>query len=103
MQSRQNRFGRLAVIASVISILAAACSGTTPSTAPSAAASPAASPSVVAVTPEPVATGEGGLTADGKVLIRWFVGLGTGAQPDQMVGKGPFEPIWKRRSPQHGH
>jgi multiple sugar transport system substrate-binding protein len=85
MQSGQNRFGRLAVIASVISILAAACSGATPSTAPSAAAAPAASPSVVAVTPEPVATGEGGLTADGKVLIRWFVGLGTGAQPDQIA------------------
>ena len=58
----------------------------TASTAPSAEASAAAaSPSVVAVTPEPVATGEGGLTADGKVLIRWFVGLGTGAQPEQIA------------------
>jgi multiple sugar transport system substrate-binding protein len=45
----------------------------------------AASPSVVAVTPEPVPTGDTGLTADGKVLIRWFVGLGTGAQPDQIA------------------
>ena len=52
---------------------------------PVGAASPQRSPSVVAVTPEPVATGEGGLTADGKVLIRWFVGLGTGAQPDQIA------------------
>ena len=26
-----------------------------------------------------------------------------GAQADQMIGKVPFEPIWKRRSPQHGH
>jgi len=49
------------------------------------APAPSAAPSVVAVTPEPVATGEGGLTADGKVLIRWFVGLGTGAQPDQIA------------------
>jgi hypothetical protein len=24
------------------------------------------------------------MTADGKVLIRWYVGLGTGAQPDQI-------------------
>ena len=72
-------------MASVISLIAAACGGATPSTAAVGAASPAASPSVVAVTPEPVATGEGGLTADGKVLIRWFVGLGTGAQPDQIA------------------
>ena len=26
-----------------------------------------------------------------------------GALADQMIGKVPFEPIWKRRSPQHGH
>ena len=26
-----------------------------------------------------------------------------GAQADQLIGKVPFEPIWKRRSPQHGH
>jgi multiple sugar transport system substrate-binding protein len=84
MQQRQTRFGRLAVMVSVFSILAAACGGATPSAAPSAAA-PEASPSVVAVTPEPIPTTEGGLTADGKVLIRWFVGLGTGAQPDQIA------------------
>ncbi len=85
MHQRQTRFGRLAVMVSVISILAAACGGATPSAAPSAASSAAATPSTVAITPEPVATAEGGLTADGKVLIRWFVGLGTGAQPDQIA------------------
>jgi multiple sugar transport system substrate-binding protein len=39
----------------------------------------------VTVTPVPVETTDTGLTADGKVLIRWFVGLGTGAQPDQIA------------------
>jgi multiple sugar transport system substrate-binding protein len=39
----------------------------------------------VAITPAPVETGDNGMTADGKVLIRWYVGLGTGAQPDQIA------------------
>ena len=85
MDPRQARFGRLAVLASVISLIAAACGGATPSAPSSVAPAASAAPSVVAITPEPVATGEGGLTADGKVLIRWFVGLGTGAQPDQIA------------------
>jgi multiple sugar transport system substrate-binding protein len=83
MDLREARFGRSLVLASVIALIAAACGTSTPSAAPSAAA-PSASANV-AITPEPVATGEGGLTADGKVLIRWFVGLGTGAQPDQIA------------------
>ena len=71
---------RASALLVLLSILAVACSG-------SASQSPSAepSPSTVAVTPAPVETGEGGLTADGKVLIRWFVGLGTGAQPDQIA------------------
>jgi multiple sugar transport system substrate-binding protein len=85
MQQGRARFGRLAVLASVISLIASACGGATPSTPASAASQPAASPSTVAITPAPVETAEGGLTADGKVLIRWFVGLGTGAQPDQIA------------------
>jgi multiple sugar transport system substrate-binding protein len=64
-------------------VLVAACGPAAP--AASSAPSVAASPSVVAVTPEPVETTDTGLTADGKVLIRWFVGLGTGAQPDQIA------------------
>ncbi len=82
MDRRKARSGRRLVLASIISLIAAACGSATPSAAPSAAA-PSVTP--LAVTPEPVATGEGGLTADGKVLIRWFVGLGTGAQPDQIA------------------
>lgn len=75
----------LLVLLGIVALLLAACGGGTSSVAPSteASAAPAATP--VAVTPEPVATAEGGLTADGKVLIRWFVGLGTGAQPDQIA------------------
>jgi multiple sugar transport system substrate-binding protein len=76
----------LLILLGVFALVVAACGGGTASTAPSAPASEAAaSPSVVAVTPEPVETAPGGLTADGKVLIRWFVGLGTGAQPDQIA------------------
>jgi multiple sugar transport system substrate-binding protein len=74
----------LLALVGVVAILAAACGGGTSSAAPSASVA-APSASVVAVTPEPIATAEGGLTADGKVLIRWFVGLGTGAQPDQIA------------------
>lgn len=76
----------LLVLLGVFALLLAACGGGTASPAPSAEASTAqTTPTPVAVTPEPVATAEGGLTADGKVLIRWFVGLGTGAQPDQIA------------------
>jgi multiple sugar transport system substrate-binding protein len=76
----------LLVLLGVVALVLAACGGGTASTAPSAEPSEAAAtPTPVAVTPEPIETAEGGLTADGKVLIRWFVGLGTGAQPDQIA------------------
>ncbi|HEX7346998.1 MAG TPA: hypothetical protein VF253_09410, partial [Candidatus Limnocylindrales bacterium] len=83
MDHRYAGSSRRLVLAAVISMLAVACNAATPSTAPSASA-PNASQNV-AITPEPVPTNAGGLTADGKVLIRWFVGLGTGAQPDQIA------------------
>ena len=85
MQHRQARFGRLAILASVISLIGGACGGATPAAPSSASTEPAASASPIAITPAPVETAEGGLTADGKVLIRWFIGLGTGAQPDQIA------------------
>jgi multiple sugar transport system substrate-binding protein len=69
---------RASALLVLLSIVAVACSGT-------ASPSPSAEPSTIAVTPAPVETAEGGLTADGKVLIRWYVGLGTGAQPDQIA------------------
>ena len=82
---------RIVALLAALSLIVGACAAAaspSPSASQAAAAASqgaAASPSVVAVTPEPVETGEGGLTAEGKVLIRWFVGLGTGAQPDQIA------------------
>lgn len=83
MDRRHAGSSRRLVLVSIISLVAVACNAATQSTAPSASA-PGASQNV-AITPEPVPTSAGGLTADGKVLIRWFVGLGTGAQPDQIA------------------
>ena len=78
---------RTLVLGVVMALIVSACgTGTpSPSASQSSQASVAPSPSAIAITPTPVETGEGGLTADGKVLIRWFVGLGTGAQPDQIA------------------
>jgi multiple sugar transport system substrate-binding protein len=38
------------------------------------------------VTPEPDLGGDG-MTSDGKILIRWFVGLGTGGNPEQLAAE----------------
>ncbi|HXG41085.1 MAG TPA: extracellular solute-binding protein [Candidatus Limnocylindrales bacterium] len=74
-------------LAALLAILGA-CAGTPQATAPpSAAPSVAPSESPLAVTPEPVETTDTGLTADGKVLIRWFVGLGTGGNPEQIAAQ----------------
>jgi multiple sugar transport system substrate-binding protein len=72
---------RLLTLGAIIALVATACGTATPASPPASQAG--ATP--LAITPEPVETAEGGLTADGKVLIRWFVGLGTGAQPDQIA------------------
>jgi multiple sugar transport system substrate-binding protein len=91
----QTRSGPRALIAlvGVVALVVAACGGTTASTAPSAAAPSAAapsaaaaatplpSPSVVIVTPEPVAAGPG---PNGGVVVRWFIGLGAGTQPQHL-------------------
>ncbi len=51
----------------------------------------AATPSSSASTPRPTGalvtaqpSSAGGLTSDGKILVRWFVGLGTGGNPEQL-------------------
>ena len=51
----------------------------------------AATPSESASTPRPTGalltaqpSSAGGLTSDGKILVRWFVGLGTGGNPEQL-------------------
>jgi len=90
MPSQRSRPGlprSVAALLGVIVLVTAACGASTvpsPSTSPQSTTATGASQTPIAITPAPVATGAGGLTADGKVLIRWFVGLGTGAQPDQI-------------------
>jgi multiple sugar transport system substrate-binding protein len=85
----------LATVITVVSLVASACgASSTPvpsAAAPSAtAAAPAsqaaASPSLLAVTPAPV-DNSGGLTSDGRVIVTWFIGLGTGGQPQQIASE----------------
>lgn len=82
---------RLAIVA----LVASACNGSaSPSTsaatpsagAPSAAAS--VTPSFAAVTPAPIAQDQPG--PNGGVVIRWFVGLGAGGQPQQFAAEQAF-------------
>src|SRR6185503_747607 len=58
--------------------VAAAC--TPQAAAPSASAT--ARPTGALITAQP--SSAGGLTSDGKILVRWFVGLGTGGNPEQL-------------------
>ena len=80
----------LALVA-ILALLASACGASTtslsPTAEPSTAATTAPSPTVAAseepaITPVP---GQGGLTSDGRPLIRWFVGLGTGERPEHIA------------------
>ena len=70
----------------VIALVIAACQGTaatqapTPSPSDAPAVTPAPSDAVIQ-TPVP---GQGGMTSDGRPLIRWFVGLGTGERPNHI-------------------
>ena len=107
MDREQRRRLTPPVVALVALLLASACSSAAPPAAPTQTAQsvspteppatetePAATesegpvseatPTPLIITPEPVAIGESGLTADGKVLIRWFVGLGSGTNPQQI-------------------
>src|SRR5205823_7533917 len=53
-----------------------------PAAAPAPSTSATARPSGALVTAQP--SSAGGLTSDGKILVRWFVGLGTGGNPEQL-------------------
>jgi multiple sugar transport system substrate-binding protein len=77
------------VLAGIVAIIAAACGSTTTSTAPSSAPSATVAPtaSAAAASQGPIVTpvpGQGGLTSDGRPLVRWFVGLGTGERPNHI-------------------
>jgi multiple sugar transport system substrate-binding protein len=82
MNSNVKRYRRAGSLLALLALVGSACTTTA---SPSPTSGTGATPTPLAVTPEPVETAEGGLTADGKVLIRWYVGLGTGAQPDQIA------------------
>lgn len=74
---------KLSALAITVLLIASACS--TPTAAPSAAPSVAPTQAGALVTAEP--SRPGGLTSDGKILIRWFVGLGTGGNPEQLAAE----------------
>ena len=83
----------LVVLAGVVAILATACGGSSSSAAPSVAASASAAavasaaPSTVAITPAPIAAGPG---PNGGVVVRWFIGLGSGGKPEQIAAEQKF-------------
>lgn len=88
-RSRSGPRGLVALLG-VVAIVAAACGGGSASTAPSAApvtAAPSAAPSLVAVTPEPIAAGPG---PNGGVVVRWFIGIGSGGKPEQIAAEQKF-------------
>ena len=103
MEQARSRPWRFAALAAVLTVIVTACGGAAPSTPASAGASTAgsqppsasaasqsaaASPSqsLVAITPEPV----GATGPNGGVVIRWFIGLGAGAQPQQIAAERKF-------------
>ncbi len=96
----QSRSGpkRLATLVGAVALIVAACSGSAatpapPSAAPSAAATDAPAPSATEaptplVTPAPIANDQPG--PNGGVVVRWFVGLGAGGQPQQIAAQTTF-------------
>ncbi|HEV8546314.1 MAG TPA: sugar ABC transporter substrate-binding protein [Candidatus Limnocylindrales bacterium] len=75
---------RAGALLAMLSLVSVACGSAASPSAPAsqAASQPAASESQgPLVTPVP---GQGGLTSDGRPLIRWFVGLGTGERPNHI-------------------
>jgi multiple sugar transport system substrate-binding protein len=68
----------------VVAMLTSACGATsTPSASAAASANqPTPAASLVAVTPQPLAANEPG--PNGGTVVRWFIGLGTGGQPQQI-------------------
>jgi len=90
---------RLAIMAAATAMVVTACSGSTtasavpsqaaasaaPTTAPTTA--PSAEPTPL-VTAAPIAVDEPG--PNGGVVVRWFVGLGAGGQPQQIAAQTKF-------------
>src|SRR5512144_1218695 len=93
----QSRSGprRLIALAGIVALAVAACSGTAATPAPTSAPSQAvaSAPSATEaptplVTPAPIAQDQPG--PNGGAVIRWFVGLGAGGQPQQIATQTQF-------------
>lgn len=92
MDRSRSRPARVAVLVSAISILAAACGSAGPAT-PGPSASTGTAPSATPeptplVTAAPIADDQPG--PNGGTVIRWFVGLGAGGQPQQIQVQSDF-------------
>jgi multiple sugar transport system substrate-binding protein len=93
LKRRLARSGMSRLLAPIVgfSLVLAACSGgASPAPASQAAASEAAAASPTAapaVTAEPLPQGPG---PNGGVVVRWFVGLGAGGQPQQLQAESEF-------------
>jgi multiple sugar transport system substrate-binding protein len=83
----------LMVAAEMVAIVAAACGGSAPATTAPASeaaaptAAPSAAPSLVAITPAPITTAAG---PNGGVVVRWFIGIGSGGKPEQVAAEQKF-------------
>ena len=83
----------LMVAAGMVAIVAAACGGSAPATTAPASeaaaptAAPSAAPSLVAITPAPIVAGPG---PNGGVVVRWFIGIGSGGKPEQVAAEQKF-------------
>jgi multiple sugar transport system substrate-binding protein len=94
MEHTTRPWRRLAALAASVALITVGCTSSTPSPSPTAAATeaataaPTAAPAVTPsptplVTPPPIDTDQPG--PNGGVVVRWFVGLGTGGQPQQIA------------------
>ena len=95
MQRSRSAPSILIALLAITAILVTACGGatTSPSATAAASASAAAAASATptpppAVTPEPLASDAPG--PNGGVVVRWFVGLGAGGQPQQLQAEAEF-------------
>jgi multiple sugar transport system substrate-binding protein len=83
---------RLITGLALVAILTSACnSAVSPSPTTAQPSSVAAAPSVTAppaLTPAPIDTEQPG--PNGGVVVRWFVGLGAGGQPQQFAAEHAF-------------
>ena len=76
-------FTRFAALASVAALAASACSGG--GATPTAATAASASTAVTAPTASPTTPPKGGTIVNNHIVVRWFVGLGSGTNPSQMT------------------